>query len=468
MSKIKFEMPHVFVIVITMVIIAGALTWIIPAGEFDRKVNEVTGQLAVIPGTFHFIEQRGVNPFMIPLYLVNGLIGSANIAAAMLIAGGAFSIIIKTGMIQALTAFFAKKYANREFLVIPVFMTLFSTAGMIVSGNSIIGFAPLSVLIARSLGYDAIVGVAMVCLAVGIGFSTGTLNPNTTAIAQSIGGLPIFSGIEYRLLSWAVFLVVTTIYVLSYARKIKKNPKLSAMYDIEMDVKNATTKESSNYIEEHSVQKRHYLVAIIFILGFASVMYGSVRFKFGLPQIASVYLVMGVLTGLSMGYSFNQIAEAFLNGAKGTLFGLFLVGFSRAISIVLSEGKILDTTIYYLAEVLGMLPSYLQATAMYFMQVTINALIVSGSGQASATMPIILPVGDLIGMTRQTVILAFNFGDGFSNYILPTSAALMGFLGMAGVPYDKWMKFMGKLFLIWSAVAIILITIADIINYGPF
>lgn len=468
-SKFKFELPHVYIIVISMVIIAAVLSWIIPAGEFDRVINESTGQKVVVPGAFRFIESSRVSLWTIPLRLVQGLINTSEIAVLLLISGGSFGVIIKTGMIQSLTSFMAKKFSEKEFLVIPAFIVLFSIAGMVVSGNAIIGFAPLAVIIARSLGYDAVVGVAMVCLAVGIGFSTGPLNPNTTAIAQAIGGLPLFSGMWYRLISWFIFVIITSLYTLSYARKIKKNPNLSVIHEIESEVRNAAVNpiiETTDTVE--SVQRKHGLVAMVFILGFIYIMYGSWKLNFQLPQISSVFLVMAVLSGVLGGFSLNETAKEFVIGAKGTVFGLFLVGFSRSISSVLADGRILDTTIYYLSESLSYIPSFAQAGAMYVMQVLVNGLIISGSGQATATMPIVLPVGDLIGMTRQTVVLSFNFGDGFSNYILPTSSALMGFLGMAGVPYDRWMWFMGKLFLIWSVVAIILLTIAHLMNYGPF
>jgi len=447
-KKNKLKVPHVYTIVISMVILATILTWIIPAGEFQSIKNEVTGQIVVVPGTFQFVKQQGISLITVPVRLVMGLIGTAQIGALLLMSGGAFAVIIKTGMIQTFTSVLARKAANNSIFVIPAFLTIFSLIGMVTSGNAIIGFAPLIVIISRSLGYDAVVGVAMVCLAVGIGFSSGPLNSSTTAIAQSIAGLPIFSGIVYRLISWFVFLVITILYTMNYARKIKKDPKLSVVYELEEEERKKGSLDI-NSVENslnNKVNVKHILVAIIFIFGFGFIMFARDKFKLGLPQISAIFLTMGVLSGLVSRYSLAEISTEFVKGAQGTIFGLLLVGFSRSISSVLADGKILDTTIYYLAQSLNYVPDFFQAGFMYLMQVVINSLIVSGSGQATATMPIVLPVGDLINMTRQTIVLSFNFGDGLSNYILPMSAALMGFLAMVNVPYDKWMKFMGKAF----------------------
>lgn len=467
--KLSLKMPHTYVIIISIVILATLLTWIVPAGKFTRVMDERTGRTLIVAEEFEFVERAGVSILSIPERLVEGLLSVNKIIILVLVAGGAFNIIIKTGFFQAFTTKLAKLFYNKEFLIIPAFTTIFAFACMSQGVNTFIGFAPLGIIVARSLGYDAIVGVAMVCLGGAIGFSTGAFNPYTTGVAQAIAGLPLFSGLGFRLISWVVFLIVTNIYLIWYAKKVKKNPEYSVVREMEIEAQNLTDKVSDeDQNKEYKLNKRHYLVGLVILGGFIYIVYGGWKLSYGLEQTTAIFIWMGFLSGMFGGLGINNTAKEFVNGAKNLVFGALVVGFARSISGVLSDGLILDTTVYYLAQALSMIPSYAQAGTMFIMQLLINGLVVSGSGQASVTMPIMLPVGDIIGMTRQTVVLAFNFGDGLSNYVLPTSSALMGFLGMANIGYDKWMKFMWKLFLIWTVTGTILVIIANSINYGPF
>lgn len=464
-----FAMPHTYVIIISIVILATMLTWIVPAGKFTRIEDEKTGRVLIVAEEFEFVERQGVSLLSIPQRLVEGLLSVNEIIILVLVAGGAFNIIIKTGFFQAFTTRLAKLFYNKEFLIIPAFTSIFAFACMSQGVNTFIGFAPLGIIVARSLGYDAIVGVGMVCLGGAIGFSTGAFNPYTTGVAQAIAGLPLFSGLGYRLISWVVFLIVTNIYLIWYAKKVKKNPECSVVREMEIEAKKISDKDrDSQNDKEYKLTKRHYLVGLVILGGFIYIVYGGWKLGYGLSQTTAIFIWMGFLGGMAGGLGVNNTAKEFVNGAKNLVFGALVVGFARSISGVLADGLILDTTVYYLAQGLSMMPSYAQAGTMFIMQLVINGLVTSGSGQASVTMPIMLPVGDIIGMTRQTVVLTFNFGDGLSNYVLPTSSALMGFLGMANIGYDKWMKFMWKLFLIWIVTGTILVIVANAINYGPF
>lgn len=468
--KIKPKMPHAYVIIISIVIFVTILTWIVPAGQFTRVVDENTGAEVVVAEEFQFVKRSGVSLLSIPKRLVEGLLQTNQLIIFILVAGGAFNIIIKTGFFQAFTAKLAKLFFNKEFLIIPAITTIFAFACTTQAISQFIGFALLGVTISRSLGYDAIIGVAMILLGGGIGFSTGTLNPSTTGIAQAMAGLPLFSGLGYRVISWVVFLIVTNAYLIQYARKIKKNPELSIVRELELEAKKLSDAEAKNFNtkEDNKLTIRQCLVGLVMLAGFVIIVYGGAKLKYGLLETMTVFVWMGILSGLVGGLGINNTTKEFINGAKDLVFGSLIVGLARAISGVLADGLILDTTVYYLAQVLSIVPAYARAGAMFVIQLCINGLIISGSGQAAATMPIMIPVGDIVGMTRQTVVLAFNFGDGFSNYILPTSSAVMGFIGIANIGYDKWIKFMWKLFLIWVVTGIVLVTIAQAINYGPF
>ncbi|WP_320949617.1 YfcC family protein [Fusobacterium sp.] len=462
--KKKFVFPNTYVIIILMMIVAVLLTWIIPSGEFERVKDEVSKQSIIIPGTFKYIENNPISLFKIPVYIMKGLAKASDIVFLVIIVGGAFNIIIETGMFQSFAGRLTKIFSNKEVLIIPVFSTIFALACTTMGVNTFIGFAPIAVIIARSIGYDAIVGVSMVALGGAIGFSTGTFNPFTTGVAQSLAGLPIFSGLGYRFVCLVVFLIVTNIYIIWYAKKIKANPESSVVYEMEQENKKIEVSEK----QHDKIEGRHYLVLLIVIACFVLLVYGSQNWKWKLQENAAMFIWMGVLSGFAYGFGPSKIAEEFTKGAKKLVYGALMIGMANGISLILTDGKILDTTVQYLGGLLVTLPSYLQAAGMFLMQLLINGLITSGSGQAAATMPIMLPVADIIGITKQTTVLAFNFGDGLSNYILPTSSALMGFIAMVGISYSNWMKFMWKLFLIWIVVGTILVIVANSINYGPF
>lgn len=462
--KKKIAFPNTYVIIFCLIVLSVLLTWIIPAGEFQRIKDEVSKQTVVVAGTFKYIDKNPVSFLQIPMYIVKGLIKSADIVFLVIIVGGAFNIIIETGLFQSIAAKLTKVFSNKEFFIIPAFTSIFALACTTLGVNTFIGFGPIAVIVARSIGYDAVVGISMVALGGAIGFSTGTLNPFTTGVAQSIGGLPLFSGLGYRAFSFVVFLVVTNIYIIWYAKKIKKDPTLSVVYELENENKNLEVSGK----EYDKITFRHYLVLIVVIVCFGLIVYGGAYWKWKLNNNSAMFIWMAILSGAVYGFSPNKIAEEFIKGAKKLIFGALMIGIARAIALILTDGKILDTTVLFLANLLVSLPSFLQAAGMFIMQLLINGLITSGSGQAAVTMPIMFPVADIVGITKQTTVLAFNFGDGLSNYVLPTSSALMGFLAIVGVSYDKWMKFMWKLFLIWIVVGSLLVIIANAINYGPF
>lgn len=459
----KINFPHTYVIIFSLIIFAVLLTWIVPAGSFPRVKDIATGKTIIIPEQFKFVENTPVNFLDIPFKIVSALNKSSSIIFLVLIVGGAFHVIIKTGMFQAFTSKITKIFSNKEELIIPAFTSIFAIACMSLGVNTFIGFAPVAIILARSMGYDAIVGVSMVALGGAIGFSTGTFNPFTTGVAQALAGLPLFSGAGYRVFCLVVYLIVTNVYIMSYAKKIKKDPSLSVVRELEL---------LENSIEDNQempqIEKRHYLVLLIVILIFALLIYGGAKWHWGLNQSSGLFIWMAILGGLAYGFSPSTIAKEFVAGAKGLIFGALIIGIARTISIILGDGQILDTAVYYLGNTLATLPKVLQSIGMFLMQLFINGLVTSGSGQAAVTMPIMLPVADMIGMTRQTAVLAFNFGDGLSNYVLPTSSALMGFLAIANISYENWMKYMGKLFMIWIVTGSILIIIANGMSYGPF
>lgn len=458
----KIKLPHTLVIIFAITLLAVLLTWIIPAGEYIREEN-AEGITVVDPDSFHYIDSKGVNPIQIPKYMVEGFKGAAALICFTLICGGAFDVIVASEAMQSLVGRIAKKLAHKEAIFIPMLTTMFALICTTQSIETFIGFAPVMVMIMMAFGFDSICAAAILIIGGGIGFSTGTLNPNTTAVAQRIAELPLYSGIGYRFVCMAVFLVFSNIYLIRYARRIRATPSLSPMY--ELDRQRPEVNVEIDSFGEMTLRK--WLVVAALVVTLALIVYGSIKLGWSMDYISAAFIWMAVVAGFAAGFNPSKIASCMVNGAKRVVSIALIIGSARAISGILSAGAVLDTVVYGLSKVLMVLPNGLRGIAMYIANIIVNLFLTSGSGQAAVVMPIFIPMADMVGISRQTAILAFNFGDGFCNYILPYSTTTMGIIGNCGVPYEKWMKFTGKLFAIWVAVGSAMVLIAQLIGYGP-
>ena len=462
-KKKGFTMPHTFVILLVIILFAAALTWIIPSGEYARVEDPVSGKKVVDASTFNYVENVHVNIQDIPLLIIKAFSANADLMMLILLSGGAIHMLTASGALQALIATIVRKFSNRVEVFIPLLMLVFALICTTQGVNTFIGFAPITVMLAMSLGLDSIVGVGIILLGGAIGFSTGTLNVSTTLIAQKIAELPNYSGIGYRWVCFVVYYIVTCLWLVRYAKKIQKNPELSPMYDLDQnsEFKNASLDEFG------TLDTRKILSILALVVALVAIVYGCINLDWDFAEQSAVFLVLAVAVGLIAGFDANKICAEFMNGTKKMLTAAFIIMFARAIGSVLSAGKITDTIVHSMAVVLTGLPAALLGVGMLVANTLINVVLTSGSGQAAAVMPIMIPLSDLLGVTRQTCILSFNFGDGFCNYILPTSTALMGILGAANVPYDRWMRFMWKMFAIWLGIGAVLVVIAQLIQYGP-
>lgn len=460
----RFSFPHTYVIIMAIVLLATLLTYIIPAGQYERIKDEAVGKTIVVADQFKYIENTPVSFLDVPNKIVASFNKSSSIIFIILIVGGAFQVIIATGVFQVFTSRLVKKFAGNENIVIPAFTTIFALACTTMGVNTFIGFAPIAIILARSMGFDAIVGVSMVMLGGAIGFSTGTLNPFSTGVAQTIAELPMFSGIGFRFMSLAIFLIITNIYIIRYARKVRSNPESSIVYELEK----SESSESGELEEQPDIELKHYLVLAVVVACFSLIMYGGTNWGWKTNNNSAIFIWMAIIGGFAGGMGPSKISAEFVKGARKLVFGAMIIGIARSTSIILTDGNILDTVVKSLASGLMNVPGALRPIGMFISQIIVNCFIVSGSGQAAVTMPIMIPVADIVGVTRQTAVLAFNFGDGFSNYVLPTSSALMGMLAISNIPYDKWMKYMGKLFGIWVITGSIILFGAYFIGYGPF
>ena len=461
-----FKIPHTYVLISCIIIIAALLTYIVPAGEYARIEDPNTGRTVVDPNSFTKVEGNPVNPFEVLTAVPRGMMAAAQITFFIFIVAGSFQIITSTGAIEAGIYKVASMLRGKEQLLIPIFIFIFSLTGAFLGfAEENIVFIPVAISLARALGYDAIVGMSLVTLGGAVGFNSGIMNPFTVGIAQGIAELPLFSGIGLRIIIWIVFLSVSVYYVMRYAKKIKDRPELSLIADVELEERKNKTVDLT---EEKTLSPSHYLVFLTLAAGLAIIVYGVYEFGWYINEIAAVFLGMGLISGAIGRINPNQMAQEFINGARGIIFGALVVGIARTILIVLQDGIILDSIIYGLASVISGLPKSLSAVGMFLVQSLINFAIPSGSDQAATTMPIMVPLADILGLTRQTAVLAFHFGDGFSNTFTPTASTLMASLSIAKISYDKWIKYYGKPFFIWRLMGAVFMVIAVIINYGPF
>ncbi|MFB1083064.1 YfcC family protein [Jeotgalibacillus sp. JSM ZJ347] len=461
-KKKKLPIPHTYAIIFSIVILAAIATYIVPAGQFDRE--EVDGRTVVVGDSYKEVESNPIGFFEVFMAIPEGMAAGSSIIFYIFLVGGAFGIIRATNAIEAGIHKTVVKLGKKEFLLIPITMFIFSVLGatMGMSEESII-FVPIGIAIARAIGYDAITGTAMVSLGAASGFIGGMLNPFTVGIAQGIAEVPIFSGFGFRFVVYIFILSVAIFYVMRYARKVKNDPSRSVIADLELKAK----KDAEEKIKESglpSFSTRHLFVFLIIIGGLIFNVFGVFQWGWYLTELAASFIIIGLLSGFVGGLNVNQVFDAFVDGMKLVAFGALIVGFARAILVVMENGVIIDTLVNSLAALISQLPQTVNVVGMLVVQTITNLFIPSGSGQAATTMPIMTPLSDLLGINRQVAVLAYQYGDGISNSIIPTSASLMGYLAVAGIPYERWVKFIWKLILGWFCIAVIALIVAVLIG----
>ncbi len=465
MKLSKLKAPNTFAIIFSLVVLVAILTWIIPAGEFDRV--EVNGRELVKNNSYHPVDSNPQNIDDVLMAPIRGFIGAAEIIGFVLIVGGIFGIFQKTEAVDSGIMALAKayqKYPLVQKLIIPIFMLVFSAAGAAFGmSEEIIPFILIFVPMALMLGYDSITGVAIPFIGAGVGFAGAFLNPFTIGIAQGIAGLQIFSGMEYRLLVWVIVSTVAITYIVRYANKIKANPKLSLTYEIdERKRENLHFKEFESF---EGIDRKHQVVLITFLAGIIVLVFGVLKYEWFIEEICAVFVMTGLAVGFLGRLKINEITEAFVKGAKDMIGTAIVIALARGILIVATDGKIIDSILYGLSSTIDGLHPVLSGQAMFVVQSLINVFVPSGSGQAALTMPIMAPLGDLVGVSRQTAVLAFQFGDGFTNMIIPTSAVTMGVLTLAEVPWEKWARWMFPLLMILVVTALLLLIPPYLMNW---
>ena len=460
-KKRKIVVPHAYVIIGIILILMTVLTYVIPAGQYDRIYDETLDQEIIVPGSYHRVESSPVTPFKMVMALGNGMIDSADLIFFCFFAYGFVYVLIKSGAFYGSVGWLQRLMGGKEKVMLFAFMIFFGICGSTCGiGEEFYGMVPAFIGIAIAMGYDGLVGGALVIMGTSIGFAAGTSNPFNVGIAQEIAGLPIGSGMGYRIICFICFQGLATWFLMRYANRVKKNPELSAVKDVHFNV---DTSMNGKTMSELPFTFRHKLIMLSFVITIIMMVYGSIHLKWYLSELSALFIIAMFVAGFLAGFGPSKICDYFIEATSEILFGAMVIGVARSLALVMQDGNIIDSVVYYMSTLLKDVPQSLAAIGMLFVQNIFNFFIPSATGQAAAVMPIMVDLADTIGMERQIAVLAFQFGDGFSNLFWPTAVATE--CGIMGIPLQNWYKFIPKLFGMMLVMQIVLMVIATMIGY---
>ncbi len=462
----SFRMPHTLVIVGSLIVLVLVLSWVLPSGSYQRVEQE--GRLVTVSGTYQQIEKHYLGPQWLMIAPIRGFLDGALIIAFLILIGGAFNVIQATGTIEfsirRITAALVA-HPRLEKLMIPVLMTIFSLAGSVFGmAEEVIPFVLIFVPLALSLGYDSIVGVAIPFLGAAAGFGAAFFNPFTVGIAQGLVGLPLYSGLGYRLVTWFAGTAVMIAWVMVYAAKVKRDPESSPVYALDR-ARDHSAFRLDGVVDPWTA--RRAAVLVLFLASMATLVWGILEKQWFIEEIGALFLAMGLVMGAVAGLKADEIAQSFVAGAKDMVNVTLIIACGRALLILAREGQVLDTILFYSSQAISSLPTVVAAQVMFVVQAVINFFIHSGTAQAALTMPIMAPLADLVGITRQTTVYAYQLCE-LVNPILPTSAVTMGVLGMAKIPWEKWARWFLPLMLALVVLSFLLLIPPVLTNWGPF
>ena len=457
-----FHMPHVFIILFIIMLLVTVLSYIIPSGSYERLTDEATGISVIDPDTFRFVENENPIRFMDYFEAVyNGFVNGATIMGTLFISSGVIYLLEVSGAFGAGIHAILKRTKGREFSVVCIFYTIFVIFGVLGYGEAAYPFYPLAVTIGFALGYDRMVGTALAIVGSTVGFTSGLMNTFTTGVSQQIVGLPLFSGIGYRTVGLIVFYIIGLVGLSSYCRKIKKDPSSSLMSEEYLSQDSRYTEEGAEEMNVRRVLGLLVFLGIIIIQG-----YGCIRLSWSFPQIAAIYLIMGFLLTIIFRFSPSEACNLFCKGAVRVFAAAFAVGMAQAVVVLMNQACIMDTIVYGMSVLLENKSAVLALLIIFIFVTLFNFLVVSGSGKAVIIMPILQPLGNILHINQQVLVLAYQYGDGITNSFWPGSSLVQ--LSMCGVDYGTWVRFCWKIYLAMIVSAFLLIMISHGIGYGPF
>ena len=456
-----FHMPHVFIILLIIMLFVVILSYIIPSGLYER-IEDSSGITVIDPDTFQYVENETPITFMDYFEAIyTGFVNGATIMGTLFISSGAIYLLEVSGAFGAGINMILKKTKGKEFSVVCIFYTIFVVFGVLGYGEAAYPFYPLAVTIGFALGYDRMVGTALAIVGSTVGFTSGLMNTFTTGVAQQIVGLPLFSGIGFRAVGLVVFYVIGLIGLYTYCRKIKKNPALSLMSEEYMNRKQEDHTEQMEEMNPRRVLGLLVFLGIIVVQGF-----GCIRLGWSFPQIAAIYVIMAILLAIIFRFGPSEACQLFCKGAVRVFAAAFAVGLAQSVVVLMNQACIMDTIVHAMSQLLENRSAILALLIIFIFVTLFNFLVVSGSGKAVIVMPILQPLGKILNINQQVLVLTYQYGDGITNSFWPGSSLVQ--LSMCGVDYGSWIKFCWKIYLSFIVSAFVLIMIAHGIGYGPF
>ncbi|WP_407354372.1 YfcC family protein [Luteimonas sp. R10] len=452
------RVPHTLVLLFVMMIVALASTWVLPQGEFET-VEDAKGHALVVPGTYQHVEERTVlSPLALFTVVPRALAAAQDIIFFVLIVGGAIAVLRASGLIDAILGWTLKRVGHSPGLLIVIGMCVFAIgSGTIGVAEEYIPFAAMLIALCLAMRMDVMTAMGIMICGYGIGYGVAALNPFTVVIAQGVAGLEPTSGWQFRLALFVPFVAIGVHHVWSYARRVQRDPDASLMKGIEVAHVPPT--------EYPALTGRKLVLLLAALATLALMVWGISTRGWYLVELGALFLGLAVFVGLAGGLGVDGTARRFAEGAAELATTALLIGFARSIALLLEDGRVLHTIVDALAAPLTLVGAEIAVVGMLLVQTVLNLFIPSGSGQAFVTMPIMAPLGDLIGVSRQVSVLAYQFGDGFSNMIVPTNIVLMSILGIAGIPYDRWFRFVWPLIVKLTIAAAIALVVAVLIGY---
>jgi uncharacterized ion transporter superfamily protein YfcC len=440
-AKVRF--PHPLTLLVGCVLVAAALTWILPAGEYQRREDPETGRSVVVAGTYAEVEPKPVGPFQAFVAIPKGIADAASVIGLVFLIGGAFTVIERTGTLARLASGLAQRVSRRGLLVIPVASLAFSLGGMTMQmQEELIAFVPMLLLLTRQLGFNPVTAVAMSLGAAAVGAAFSPVNPFQVIIAQKVAELRPASGLGFRLVFLLAALGLWILGTMWYARRTRRLP------------------DSAAPTQSRELGWRESAILLSVLGAFALYIYGAQKLGWEFDQLAALFVLVGVLAGLLGRLGLAGTADAFVEGFKSIALAALLIGFARAIYVVLNEGQIIDTIVHGLFTPIAGLPATFSALGMIIVQAAIHVPVPSTSSQAVLTLPLLVPLSDLIGLSRQVTVLAYQYGAGLCEMVTPTNGALMAMLAAAGVRYEEWIKFVVPLVALLALLAMLAVIVA--------
>lgn len=463
-EKKKVGTINAFVIVFAVIIGCWLLSFLIAPGAFERTV--MNGRTVVVPNSFHSVPKIYLGPQAIFQAIPNGLVSSASMMFLVMLVAGCIEVYKQTGTLdKAVAGVLAKSDTMGSEKILCAIMFVFGCLGGFLGWNEqIVPFIPIIISLCLALGYDLMTGVACSAMVDMISFSFSPTSVYTVGISDEIAQLPMFSGFLFRLVLLIIANIIMAIYVLRYARGVKSGKIASLTADLD------DSKFRIDYSEtlKDPLNKRQSISLVVFLVTFVASIVGVSTMGWSMNDLSACFLFTAIAAGLINRIPTSKLVNVIIAGAKDGLAPALVIGLARGIQWILTASAIIDPIINSISKPLMAMPKYLTPIAVMIVIALFNGLITSGSAKAMALMPILIPLADLVGMTRQTMILAFQFGDGLTNSAWFTSGTLLIFLTIAGIPLKKWWKFVTPLLLILTVVCVIALLVATKINYGPF